>query len=135
MIMHLNRVTWKWKNGPARLLIKHSATHELDGYEYDAYTFRFWYGGELIFDNTCQISPSILRKDVFSLRRTLIMLALECVTLRPGDTDEEYFEDDTPEQASWRYSFACHDLGSVPIDMAEGNWSWSNNEYQEGGKA
>jgi len=36
---------------------------------------------------------------------------LTFLTLRPGDTDRDYFDDYTPEQLDWTQDYACEALG------------------------
>ncbi len=41
------------------------------------------------------------------------------LSLRPGDTDREYFEQYTKEQLRWCESSRCDDLNMIQIDMEE----------------
>ena len=45
---------------------------------------------------------------------------LAFLTLKPGDTDDEYFEDYTPEQLAWVESADCEELAYFQMDEEEG---------------
>lgn len=47
-------------------------------------------------------APSDLKNKVKILDSLLVW-----ITLKPGDTDKEYFDSYTPEQMAWSQSFAC----------------------------
>lgn len=44
---------------------------------------------------------------------------LGCLTLKPGDTDREYFEKYTPKQMNWCQSFRCETLGMIQVELEE----------------
>ena len=44
---------------------------------------------------------------------------LNFLTLKPGDTDPEYFAKYTPAQMDWCESSRCDELGQIQFEMAE----------------
>lgn len=45
---------------------------------------------------------------------------LSFLSLKPGDTDREYFDDYTPEQMAWVESGRAEELGYLAMEMEEG---------------
>ena len=41
------------------------------------------------------------------------------LTLKPGNTDQEYFDKYTPAQLDWCGSFRCEQLGMIQFEMEE----------------
>lgn len=50
------------------------------------------------------------------------------LTLKPGDTDEEYFDDYTPEQLDWCQSGDCEELALLVYDWDSGD---GGEEYND----
>jgi hypothetical protein len=64
--------------------------------------------GEIIFEGD-DLYPSPMVQDHLSVE--CIMHLLSFLTLRPGDTDAEYFDEYTQAQLDWIESDACEELG------------------------
>jgi hypothetical protein len=47
---------------------------------------------------------------------------LSFLTVRPGDTEEEYFKDYTPLQLEFCNSYLCEELQSLPYDRENGEF-------------
>ena len=49
---------------------------------------------------------------------------LSFLTVQPGDVEEEYFDNYTPEQLDWRQSEEAEDLSLFALELEEGEASW-----------
>ena len=67
-----------------------------------------------------------------------VACALGCFTMRPGDTDSDWFADYTPEQLEWAGSYECESLAFVQVEaglseigaLPEGNGiQWLTDEH------
>lgn len=99
----------------------HTGTYELfltAGEKYDAYGKRqVIYGlldpiGDMIFDGD-EYYPSPAH-DPEGLDAAKDLLGF--LTLRPGDTDKEYFADYTPDQMAFALSDACEELQMYTLE-------------------
>jgi hypothetical protein len=70
--------------------------------------------GEVLFEGS-DYRPSPLHRT--TEERALCLLAF--LTLQPGDTDEEYFENYTPAQLAWATSFRCECASGYVRDREE----------------
>ena len=51
-----------------------------------------------------------------------VVCLLSFLTTRPGDTDDEYFQDYTAKQLDFANSLACEELQSIPYDLESGDF-------------
>ena len=49
--------------------------------------------------------------------RETVASLLGFLTLKPGDTDREYFDKYTKDQLAWRESSRCEELGTIQYEM------------------
>ena len=68
--------------------------------------YKFTFDGKLLFEGT-DFRPSPMFDEV---SREAAVGLLGFLTLRPGDTDDEYFDKYTEEQLSWANSRECEEL-------------------------
>lgn len=106
-----------------------------------------WKGGRAYYNYTFQVdgralfagsdfSPSPM-DDPYSAESLISLLGW--LVLKPGDTDDEYFTEYTPEQLEWANSALCEFLSLIPYDFEAGeedNWEvttdydeWENPIY------
>lgn len=71
----------------------------------------------LVFSDKDFSPPPMCGHDYFSLHSVMCLLGF--LTLKPGDTDDEYFEKYTPEQLAWTKSIQCEDLSMLQYDYEE----------------
>jgi hypothetical protein len=76
--------------------------------------YRFWHNGTLIFEGT-DFTCSPMHADDSN---ESVAALLSFLSLKPGDTDREYFEDYTPEQMEWCRQHG-EDLSMIVIEMEE----------------
>lgn len=80
------------------------------GYDFSAGKYRLGYSfiwkGRVIFEGQDFFASPLYDPDNI---KTLYDL-LSFLTLRPGDTDKEYFQNCTPAQMDWCNSLECEDL-------------------------
>ncbi len=69
--------------------------------------------GKLIFKGNHFFSPRPYNCD------ETVMELLGFLTLQPGDTDDEYFKDYTPEQFSWCTSARRDELAEILMDFED----------------
>lgn len=95
-------------------------TMQLDGYDYTQHKERVKYTlrnpeGKIVFaGNDFFASPLDNPTGIDSALALMVFL-----TVRPGDTDQEYFENYTPDQLSFVQSFECEQLSCTISDMEE----------------
>lgn len=77
--------------------------------------YKFSFDGKVLFEGA-DYRPSPMFEE--ASREAAIGL-LGFLTLRPGDTDDEYFEKYTPEQMAWAKSSDCEYLGYEVSDEEE----------------
>ena len=73
--------------------------------------------GEVLFEGN-GYRPAAIRLKQQSLEQQALGL-LAFLTLQPGDTDEEYFENYTPAQLAWATSFRCECASGYVRDREE----------------
>lgn len=80
------------------------------GYDYSHHKnrvgYRFTWKGQIIFQGRDFFPSPLIAIDSVQT----IYALLSFLTLRPGDTDKEYFQDYTPIQLDWCNSLECEDL-------------------------
>ena len=78
--------------------------------------------GEILFSGA-DFSPSPMDSDS-PLDMLVSGLSFHC--LKPGDTDDEYFDNYTPAQLVWANSFDCEQLQGLLMDFED-----KNSEYYQ----
>lgn len=79
--------------------------------------YQFKVGKKIVFEGTDFGCP--FHQPIDSLATAYSILSF--LTLRPGDTDKEYFEDYTAEQMEWARSSKCEYLKFMVSDWEEKN--------------
>lgn len=77
--------------------------------------YKLYDGDELIFKGTdfcCSLCKAV--DSVETIEGILAFLSL-----RPGDTDREYFDDYTPRQMEWCQSARCEELACIRCEIEE----------------
>lgn len=100
-----------WRRGGFRLSLYD--TYKTDSMGKSRLAYRLTDGGKVIFegeDFCC--SPT---QCIDSLETVYQLLGF--LTLKPGDTDSEYFEKYTPGQLAWCQSNRCDELGLYVYDF------------------
>jgi hypothetical protein len=90
-------------------------THRVDGYRKTILAYKLFDQGRLIFkgeDFHCSPLHAI-----DSLETVEALLAF--LTLRPGDTDPEYFANYTPQQLAWSRGSRCEVLSLIRLELEE----------------
>lgn len=77
--------------------------------------YKFSFDGKLLFEGT-DFRPSPMFDEV---SREAAVGLLAFLTLRPGDTDDEYFEKYSEEQMAWARSSECEYLSYEAHDEEE----------------
>lgn len=94
-----------WRRGGFRLSLYDTYQRDNRGQDYLAY--RFSDNGKVIFEGE-DFSGSPMHC-IDSLDTVYQLLGF--LSLKPGDTDSEYFEKYTPDQMAWCQSNRCDELG------------------------
>ena len=79
--------------------------------------YQFKVGKKIVFEGKDFGCPPCYSIDSLSTAYSI----LSFLTLRPGDTDKEYFEDYTAEQMEWARSSKCEYLQYMVSDWQEKN--------------
>lgn len=96
-----------WRYNGFSLRIYHTGRYDRYGKSVLAYRFRD--RGKLIFDDS-GFSPSPMHCDD-SMETVYALLGF--ISLRPGDTDSEYFDKYTPSQMEWCQSGRAEELSCI----------------------
>lgn len=80
-------------------------------------------GDEILFEGDT-FSPSPFRGDIGDAQ---VAELIGFLTLKPGDTDDEYFKDHTPRQLEWVESMEAETLSYMASDYEErGTWEYED---------
>jgi hypothetical protein len=90
-------------------------TRRVDHYGKPILTYKLFDGGRLIFKGEDFHGSPLHAVD--SLDTVEGLLAF--LTLRPGDTDPDYFESYSPRQMAWCRSVRCELLGFIRMELEE----------------
>jgi len=95
--------TWEYENYK---VIFHDPKYDFRREKYGI-SYKFYVKDVLLFSgDDFYLSP------LYAIDSEMAVLSLlGFLTLKPGDTDEEYFQDYTQEQLDWADSFECDSLG------------------------
>ena len=78
--------------------------------------YRLYDGGKTIFEGTYFFPAPVRDRREFHE----VMDLLGFLTIQPGDTDEEFFKDYTPEQLAWCKSARSEELRQIMYDFEDG---------------
>lgn len=79
--------------------------------------YQCFFKNKLLFSGN-QVRPSILYPP-YKIKYTLVVL--EAITLQPGDTDREHFNDYTPERLAWCQTMECQLLKLQVFNYMDGS--------------
>lgn len=107
-----------WSEDRFRLEVWHLTTEKVHpaAFTRERLGYRFYAGEELLFEgDDFRPSPFVAWDGTESITSLLYFLSL-----RPGDTDESYFEDYTERQREWVESEEAEDLAHIVFEIEEG---------------
>ena len=103
--------TWEYENYK---VILHDPKYDFKQEKYGI-SYKFYVKDVLLFSgDDFYLSPLYAMDSEMG-----ILSLLNFLTLQPGDTDEEYFQNYTQEQLDWSDSFECESLGCYLLDREE----------------
>jgi len=103
----------RWRKNGFKLLVYW--THKRDSYGKEILAYKLRDNGRLIFkERDFHCSPLHAIDSMNAVEALLSFLSL-----KPGDTDREYFDDYTPAQMAWCKSSRCEELAMLNYDLYE----------------
>ena len=102
-----------WENDGFRLELYD--TGEVDGYGKWVLAYRLFDNGNLVFEGHDFHCPPLYAVD----SDWTVSGLLAFLSLRPGDTDSEYFDGYSPEQLGWVESGRAEELGYLQAELEE----------------